>query len=151
MKARCRCGKVSLELAGEPELRAACYCDSCRVAAKLLADLPGAPLIAAEDGGTDFVLFRKDRVGELAGGGYLQEHRLKPDSPTRRMVAGCCNTPMLLDFTKGFWLSVLPSCLPATEADPHPRPTLRSYTPPFMARLLWTWVKMGFRAPKLTW
>ena len=30
---------------------------------------------------------------------YLEEHRLKPESPTRRVIAKCCNSAMFLDFT----------------------------------------------------
>jgi hypothetical protein len=36
---------------------------------------------------------------------HLEEHWLKPDSPTRRVIAKCCNSAMFLDFTKGHWLS----------------------------------------------
>jgi hypothetical protein len=36
----------------------------------------------------------------------VEEHRLKPDSPTRRVVATCCNSAMFLDVTKGHWLSM---------------------------------------------
>ena len=58
------------------------------------------------------VLFRKDRVVQTAGADRLSEHRLKPDSPTRRMIATCCNTPMLLEFTKGHWLTFYRGGLP---------------------------------------
>ena len=146
--AHCRCGKVSLELVGRPILRATCYCNSCQAAAKILGDLPGAPTIAADDGGTDFMLYRKDRVGQIIGIDHLREHRLTPNSPMRRMVAECCNTPMAADFTKGFWLNIFAGCL---EGGGQPRPTLRSYTAPFMARLVLSWAAMGFRRPKLTW
>ena len=40
------------------------------------------------------------------GAEYLEEWRLKPNSPTRRVVATCCNSAMFLDFTKGHWLSM---------------------------------------------
>jgi hypothetical protein len=36
----------------------------------------------------------------------IEARRLKPESPTRRMVAGCCDTPMFLDFTKAHWLTI---------------------------------------------
>jgi len=42
----------------------------------------------------------------LRGSEHLQDNKLKPDSPTRRVVAGCCNSAMFLDFTKGHWLSM---------------------------------------------
>lgn len=127
-------------------MRATCYCGSCQAAAKALGALPGAPAIAHDDGGTDFTLYRKDRVGRAEGIEHLRAHRLTPESPTRRLVADCCDTPMLLDFTKGFWISVYPPCLPAA-----PRPSLKAQSAPFMARLLLAWARMGFRSPKLPW
>jgi transposase InsO family protein len=149
--ARCRCGTVSLELVGRPMMRATCYCDSCRAAARILGDLPDAPAIVGDDGGTDYTLYRKDRIGRSTGIDHLREHRLTPESPTRRMVADCCNTPLVLDFTKGFWLSFYPCCLTATSADIDTRPKLRALSAPFMARLLLSWAATGFRKPKLDW
>ena len=149
--ARCRCGTVSIELVGRPMMRATCYCDSCQAAARTLGDLPDAPAIVGEDGGTDYTLYRKDRISRSTGIDHLREHRLAPESPTRRMVADCCNTPLVLDFTKGFWLSFYPSCLTAMSEDVHPRPKLRALSVPFMARLLMSWAMMGFRKPKLDW
>src|SRR3546814_8177686 len=49
---------------------------------------------------------RKDRIEWLSGSDRLGEHRLTPESPTRRFVARCCNAPIALEFTKGHWLSV---------------------------------------------
>jgi len=149
--ARCRCGKVSFELVGRPIMRAVCYCDSCQEAAGILGELPGAPAIAGADGGTDFTLYRKDRIGRSTGTDHLEEYRLKAESPTRRMVAGCCNTPMLLDFTKGFWLSFYPACLSGGDMAAPAQPKLRALSAPFMARLLWSRTKMGFRTPRLDW
>ncbi|WP_248114408.1 hypothetical protein [Bradyrhizobium sp. 2S1] len=72
----------------------------------------GADAVLAEDGGTDYVLYRKDRVRCSSGGELLEERRLKPESPTRRMVARCCNTAMFLDFTRGHWLTLYRGRLP---------------------------------------
>ena len=44
---------------------------------------------------------------------YLEEHRLKPDFPTRRVIATCCNSGMFLDFTKGHWLTMYRNRFPA--------------------------------------
>jgi hypothetical protein len=44
------------------------------------------------DGGTGLILYRKDRVQCTTGQQYLEEHRLKPDSPTRRVIAKCCRS-----------------------------------------------------------
>src|SRR6476646_1160470 len=94
--APCRCGKVELEIVGTPILRGICYCASCQEAGRRYRAAPGADSGLAEDGGTDYVLYRKDRVRCIHGGELLEERRLKPESPTRRMVARCCNTAMLL-------------------------------------------------------
>ena len=99
--ASCRCGKVKLQLTGAPILRGICYCTSCQEAGRRHRAAPGADPVVAQDGGTDYVLCRKDRVRCVKGGDLLEERRLKPDSPTRRLFAHCCNTAMFLDFTKG--------------------------------------------------
>src|SRR5258708_40149129 len=95
----CRCGKVRLEAVGRPILTASCYCASCREAGSRFEQLASAPPVLNPDGGTDYVLYRKDRVQCVTGHEYLEEHRLKPDSPTRRVIATCCNSRLFLDFT----------------------------------------------------
>src|SRR3974390_902076 len=122
--ARCRCGKVELKIVGAPILRGICYCASCQEAGRRYQATPHAVPVMAEDGGTDYVLYRKDRVRCVKGGELLEERRLKPESPTRRMVARCCNTAMFLDFTKGHWLTVYRGRLP----DDIPPPTMRMMT-----------------------
>lgn len=165
--AACRCGQVAFEVRGAPLVRAICYCDSCRTAGTAFPQASGDSKVVDDDGGTDLVLYRKDRVGPVRRVELLREHRLKPDSPTRRMVATCCNTPMFLEFTKGHWLSVyagrLPDGVPPIEmrvmtADrpagpPLPRdvPAYANHAPRFMAKLLAAWAAMGFRAPKSAW
>ncbi len=161
--APCRCGKVELEIVGAPILRGICYCASCQAAGRLYRAAPGVDSVLAEDGGTDYVLYRKDRVRCIHGGDLLQEQRLKPDSPTRRMHARCCGAPMFADFTKGHWLSVYRGRLP----DDMPPATMRLMTAErpagvtlpddmanypgrsgkFMLKLLRAWVAMGFRRP----
>jgi hypothetical protein len=112
ISAPCRCGKVELQIVGAPILRGICYCASCQEAGRRYQASPGADLILAEDGGTDYVLYRKDRIRCSQGGELLEERRLKPDSPTRRMHARCCNTAMFVDVTKGHWLTVYRGRLP---------------------------------------
>src|SRR5687768_2555722 len=56
----CACGQVRLETVGTPITCAECHCNSCRAAAARLQVLPGAPRIQASNGGTHFVLYRKD-------------------------------------------------------------------------------------------
>lgn len=121
-----------------------------------------------ERGATRYVLYRKDRVDCIAGAETLREHRLAPDSQSRRVVATCCNTPMFLDFTQGHWLSLYgglwpPEQRPALDlrtmvadmADgtllPNDVPNARSHTLGFFARLIAAWAAMGFRTPKITY
>src|SRR6202012_3778796 len=122
--ASCRCGKVELQIVGTPILRGICYCPSCQEAGRRHQAEQGADSVLADDGGTDYVLYRKDRVRCVKGGDLLEERRLKPDSPTRRMHARCCNTAMFLDFTKGHWLTVYRGRLP----DDIPPPAMRMMT-----------------------
>ena len=163
--ATCRCGKVALEIVGAPILRGICYCTSCQEAGRRHQTVPGADQALAEDGGTDYVLYRKDRVRCVQGGDLLEERRLKPGSPTRRIYARCCNTAMFLDFTKGHWLTVYRGRLP----DDMPPATMRMMTAErpagvilpddtasypghsgkFMLKLLGAWIAMRFRRPAI--
>lgn len=161
--ASCRCGKVRLEIAGAPILHGICYCASCQKAGGLHHATPGADAIVADDGGTDYILYRKDRVRCVQGGDLLEERRLKPDSPTRRMVARCCNTAMFLDFTKGHWLSIyrgrLPGDIPPATMRVMTAARPQSVTLPddmanypglsgrFMLKLVGAWIAMGFKRP----
>ena len=160
----CRCGQVRLEIAGAPILTGICYCNSCQQAGRLHQALPGADSVLGADGGTSYVLYRKDRVRCVAGGELLDENRLKVESPTRRMSARCCNTAMFLDFTKGHWLTLYRGRLP----DDIPPATMRMMTADrpngvalpddgltncpgqsgkFLLKLLAAWMAMGFRRP----
>ena len=163
ISARCGCGKVKLQIAGAPILRGICYCASCREAGRRHQAVPGADSVLAEEGGTDYILYRKDRIRCVQGGDLLEERRLKPDSPTRRMYARCCNTAMFLDFTRGHWLTIYRGRLP----NDIPPATMRMMTAErpegvvlsddianypghsgkFMLKLLGTWMAMGFRRP----
>lgn len=150
---------------GKPILHAICYCESCRTAGLAFAQEPSAPSVVGSDGGTDFLLYRKDRVGRFTGGDLLREHRLRPASPTRRIVATCCNTPMFLEFTKGHWLSfytgrlsgkipplemrVMTKDRPGNSALPDDVPTYATQSAGFMMKLLAAWAAMGFRRPKI--
>jgi hypothetical protein len=60
--ASCRCGQVALETEGEPIVTTVCHCSSCQDAGRQLEALLGAAPILDKDGGTPFILFRKDRV-----------------------------------------------------------------------------------------
>ena len=167
MTVACRCGQVRFTIASTPIMRVACYCTSCRTAGREFERQLGSQPVVADDGGTDYVLYRKDRVSLVAAPDRLSEHRLKPDSPTRRTIATCCNTPMLLEFTKGHWLSFylarLPEPVPALEmrvmtadrpADvtlPGDAPNYPNHPGRFMWKLLASWAAMGFRRPRVSW
>lgn len=162
----CHCGHVQLQLDNSSILAAECHCTSCRTAGAQLQQLSAATKVLEDNGGTQFVLYRKDRVHFTRGFELLREHRLTPASPTRRVVASCCNTPMFLEFQRGHWLSVYSRLWPAaarppiemrtmisdrTDASalPNDVPNAKHQTFGFMAKLLGAWVAMGFKVPKL--
>jgi hypothetical protein len=101
----CACGRVRCEAVGEPILTAVCYCSDCQEGGRRIESLPGAPLVRDPDGGTPYLVYRDDRFHCLSGAELLADHRLKPGSPTRRVVASCCNSGMFLEFEPGFWVS----------------------------------------------
>ena len=140
----CRCGAIAFSMVGQPIVEATCHCESCAAAAHQIEEM-GAGQIINADGGMDYVLFRKDRVMLLRGKASLIEHRLTPDSPTRRVVASCCHSPMFLDFALGHWLSIYRANLGAGG----PRPEMRAHSARFFLKLIGAWVAMGFRRPKL--
>lgn len=163
----CTCGQVRLEVHGAPIICAECHCTSCRAAGVRLQALPNARPLLEPNGGTRFVLHRKDRVRFLGGAPLLREFRLTPASTTRRVVASCCNTPVFLEFRGGHWLSVYgglwpEGTLPPLElramtidrSDTTPLtddvPNCRRQSVSFFAKLLGAWIAMGFRSPKIT-
>jgi len=165
MIASCRCGAVVLEAVGAPIISVACHCESCQEAGRRIEQNADAPQMLGADGGTDFVLHRKDRVRCVRGGELLREHRLKPESTTRRMVAGCCNSAMFLEFAKGHWLSLYRGRMSEGAPSLEMRvmtgdrrqsgklsedvPSYATHSVKFMWRLLSAWIAMGFRVPKV--
>lgn len=190
--AACRCSMTRFTLTGPPLHSVTCYCASCRTAAQIFdqarlerggsgrggsgrgeseggasAPEPGALPTVTADGGVDYVLYRKDSVRLAENCPPLAEHRLTPGAATRRMVASCCGSPMVLDFTPGHWLSVYSGRLPPPAPAPRlaimtrdrpPGPPLPAIPPAhpaqppaFFLTLLAAWAAMGFRRPKLEW
>jgi len=113
------------------------------------------------------ILYRKDRVQCVIGQDDLEEHRLKPQSPTRRVIATCCNSAMFLDFTKGHWLSLYRNRF-GEDAPPLEMrimtkerrvgvtladdvPNYSGHSGKFMLRLITAWIAMGLRRPDITW
>lgn len=90
----CRCGKVQLEVTGKPFMVAACYCDDCQAGWRRIEALENAAPVLDDRGGTEKIYFRDDRVRIVQGDEFLQQFKLKPESPMRRVVANCCNTAM---------------------------------------------------------
>lgn len=164
--AQCRCGDCELVLTGPPIVTTECYCNSCQTAGRKFAVLPGAEPTLQPNGGTAYVLHRKDKISCRRGAEHLREFRLKPEAPTRRVVATCCNSPMFLEFSGGHWLSVFRDRIdalkrPATEMRTMTKdrpagvefedalPSYAKHSGRFMWRLLAAWAAMGFRAPKI--
>jgi len=162
----CQCGKVKFEAVGAPILTAACYCTSCQEAGRRFEELASAPSVLDPDSGSAFILYRKDRVQCVMGQEYLEEHRLKPESSTRRVVATCCNSAMFLDVTKGHWLSMYRNRFRAGAPPLDMRlmtkerrvgveladdvPNYSGHSGKFMLNLLAAWIAMGLRRPQIT-
>ena len=105
--ASCACGRVELEVRGRPILTAVCYCADCQEAGRRIEALPGAQPVKGPDGGTEYILYRKDRLRYTRGAELLQGQKLRDASPTIRRVASCCNSAMSVDFDDGrFWVDV---------------------------------------------
>jgi hypothetical protein len=162
---QCTCGRVRLVVERAPIVCAECHCGSCRAAGAALQARLGAPPIQESNGGTRYMLYRKDRIRFVAGRDLLREFRLTPDAKTRRVVAGCCNTPVFLELKGGHWLSLY-RCLwgaqtpplevrtmtrdrPDGIALPDDVPNLQGHGGGFFVKLLGAWIAMGFRAPKI--
>jgi hypothetical protein len=96
--ARCSCGSVKLTASGRPIVASVCYCDDCQAAARQIATLAGLSNVADPDGGTEYLLFRKDRLSCSDGSQHLRQVRLKDTSATRRMIASCCESAMYMAF-----------------------------------------------------
>ena len=105
--ASCSCGGVQLEAVGAPIVGAVCYCDDCQAGARQIEALPNAAPVRGRDGGTAYLLYRRDRVTCTRGSSLLKNLKLKESSVTNRVVATCCNSAMYVGFDKGpFWYSV---------------------------------------------
>jgi hypothetical protein len=104
--ASCKCGKTEWAASAKPIASVICYCDDCQAGAQQIEALTGAAHIARDDGGTPYVVLRRDRFQRISGTEPLVDLRLREGSPTKRVVASCCNTAIFLDFEKGHWVSV---------------------------------------------
>jgi hypothetical protein len=147
----CRCGAVRWAAGAKPILSVICYCDDCQAGAAQIEALAGAAPVARDDGGTAYVLFRRDRLRCVSGSERLEPLRLREGSPSKRVVASCCNTGLFHDFEKGHWLSVYrdriapsppePTMAVQTrfrrpDAPPIEPPAFRSFSPVFLWKLV---------------
>jgi hypothetical protein len=104
--AQCRCAAVEVGAWSDPIVVTACYCDDCQAASERLAASANSAPLAGADGGTDFMVFRRDRIACTRGADRLEVMRLRDVTKTRRMVASCCATPMYVSFDdKRPWVS----------------------------------------------
>jgi hypothetical protein len=162
----CRCGKVAFQVRGRHIASVECLCNSCRESSGRLQKLPNAPEILTANGGTRYVMLRKDCVQFDRGTELLREFRLSPEAKTRRVVASCCNTPIFVEFLGGHWLSTFDSVWPRQSLPPlelrtmtgdspgakqlpNDVPNAKTHTLKFYWKLFAAWAAMGFRAPKI--
>jgi hypothetical protein len=165
-KLACRCGAVHIDVEKAPIISTECHCNSCRAAAARLQVLGVPTPVQNANGGTPFVLYRKDRVRFAQGAEHLKAFRLAPQATTRRVIATCCNTPVFLEFKGGHWLSLYARLWPTGTLPPLDLRTMTSDLPQgavlgddvpsgtrqtlgFYAKLLGAWIAMGFRVPKI--
>jgi hypothetical protein len=94
--ARCSCGSVEIEALGSPIMSVVCYCDTCQKGSRQIESLTKAVPILGPDGGTAYVLFRKDRVRYSKGAELLKGYKVEEKSSTSRVVATCCNSAMVM-------------------------------------------------------
>jgi hypothetical protein len=98
VEARCSCGSVVLTLQGAPIVSLVCYCDTCQEGSRLIEALPNAPTVREPDGGTAYVSYRKDRITYSKGRELLEVVALEQNPKTKRVVASCCNSAVLMRF-----------------------------------------------------
>jgi len=160
--AQCSCGSVALALKGAPIGSFACFCDTCQEGSSRIEALPNAPSVRDPDGGTEYVLYRKDRVAYAKGSELLKDYKLEQNPRTSRVVASCCNSPVMMRFDDArHWIPIYRARLgpsaPAIqmrictsfmqngEVPADGVPSHRGYPPAFMLKLLSSGVAMLFR------
>src|SRR5713226_8437674 len=85
--ARCVCGNVEIETFGSPVTSVVCYCDSCQEGSRQIEALTNAVPILGPDGGTAYILYRKDRIKYSKGAALLKDYKIEAKSTTSRVVA----------------------------------------------------------------
>lgn len=98
MTARCSCGSVEFEAVGAPIASVVCYCDDCQEGSRRIEAFPNARPVQEPDGGTAYILYRKDRIKCSRGAELLKGHKIREKSATSRVVATCCNSATVMKF-----------------------------------------------------
>jgi hypothetical protein len=125
MIARCACGRTEYQLTGRPIVSVVCFCSDCQAGSEKLEALRGAGSVRDSDGGTAYVVYRKDRVQCARGVELLEQHKLRASSATSRVAASCCNSPMIMWFDDAkHWVPVYRARL----AEAAPRAEMRICT-----------------------
>jgi hypothetical protein len=107
LTAACACGRVVIEASGTPITTLVCYCDNCQEGGRRIEALPHAPAVLEVDGGSAYVVYRKDRLRCTSGSDLLRPQRIRADSVTNRVLATCCNSAMYLNFDDGkHWVDI---------------------------------------------
>jgi hypothetical protein len=105
LTASCSCGSVELKALGAPIVSSICYCADCQKGSRQIEELPNAGPVMDSDGGTAYILYRKDRIECVRGAELLKSYKIKENSVTNRVAATCCNSAMFMNFDKGpFWV-----------------------------------------------
>jgi hypothetical protein len=131
LTAACACGAVKLATNGDPIVTLSCYCGDCQEGGRRMEALPGAAPIRDRDGGTAYVIFRKDRMRCIAGAECLEARKIRERSPTNRVVATCCNSAMYLNFDDGkHWVDIY-------------RPRIEGGLPPIQMRVCTKFIAEG--------
>lgn len=127
----------------------ACYCDTCQQGSRRIEDLPGASSVREPDGGTAYTSYRKDRVTYAKGKELLKDYMLAENPKTIRVVASCCNSPVLMRFDDArHWMPVYRARLGPNAPEIQMRicqPSHREYPAAFILKLLSSRVAMLFR------
>lgn len=160
--ASCSSGSVELEAIGAPVASVVCYCDDCQEGYRQIEALPNAGAVRDPDGGTSYVLYRKDRVQCSRGSHLLQRHKIKEKSATHRQFATCCNSAMFMAFDDArHWIPVYRAQLqgdvsalqmrictkfaPGRSHISNDVPSCPSYPLKYMEKLVAAWISMLFR------
>jgi hypothetical protein len=162
MTASCSCGSVELEAVGAPITSVVCYCDDCQEGSRQIEALPNARPVQDADGGTEYIVYRKDRVKCSRGAVLLKSYRIREKSASSRVVATCCNSAMLLKFDDArHWVSmyrarfqgeipplqmrICTKFKPENRHVPGDVPSHSGYPPKLLARLLAARIAMLLR------